>query len=88
MPIAKGNHAEYLTQLTSRRTRKTRRADLEDLKRESGLAGTTTPTAVKKAADEDMKNYGGGVADEASRTYRKVLETVFNEGQGTGRARG
>ena len=43
---------------------------------------------MKKAAEDDMKTYGAGVADEASRTYRKVLESVFTELAADGGPRG
>lgn len=54
-------------------------AELEDLKEKVGFGRNDNAADVKKAADDDMKTYGAGVADEASRTYRKVLESVFTE---------
>src|SRR4051794_955013 len=54
-------------------------AELEDLKGMAGFGRNDTAADVKKAAEADMKTYGSGVADEASRTYRKVLETVAAE---------
>src|SRR4051812_35372665 len=54
-------------------------AELEDLKQITGFGRNDTGADVKKAAEADMKTYGSGVADEASRTYRKVLETVAAE---------
>src|SRR5436190_8483657 len=59
------------------------RTELEDLRQTIGLGRNDSADSVKKAAEQDMKTYGGAVADEASRTYRKVLETVFAEGQAT-----
>ena len=55
----------------------------EDLKTRIGFGPNDNADAVKKAADEDMKNFGTGVTDEASRTYRKVLEAVYTEAQST-----
>jgi cell division protein FtsL len=59
------------------------KTELEDLRQVIGFGRNDNAADVKKATEEDMKTYGGSVADENSRTYRKVLETVFNEGQAT-----
>ena len=59
----------------------TQTADLEDLKALVGFGRPDSMDSVKKAAAEDMKNFGEAVADEPSRTYRKVLETVYTEGK-------
>ena len=57
--------------------------DLEDLKEKMGFGRNDNSADVKKAVDDDMKTYGGVIADEASRNYRKVLEAVAAEGQRT-----
>jgi hypothetical protein len=59
------------------------KTELEDLRQVIGLGRNDNPADVKKATDDDMKTYGSSVADENSRTYRKVLETVYAEGQAT-----
>jgi hypothetical protein len=46
-----------------------------------GFGPTDSTDSVKEAFDKDMKTFGAGVADEASRSYRKVLEAVFTEGE-------
>lgn len=56
--------------------------ELEDMREKVGFGRTDNKDAVAKAIDDDMKTFGVGV-DEASRSYRKVLETVFTEGQQT-----
>lgn len=48
-----------------------------------GFGATDNPEAVKTAFDTDMKTMGGGVAEEESRSYRKVLQTVYAEAQST-----
>ena len=48
-----------------------------------GFGRNDNTADVKKAAEADMTAYGTGVADEASRSYRKVLETVSKELQDT-----
>lgn len=53
--------------------------DLEDMRQLMGFERNSTTADVKKQGDLDMKTYGSGIADEASRTYRKVLETVHAE---------
>jgi hypothetical protein len=58
-------------------------AELEDVRRMIGFGPQDNAADMKKAAEQDMKTYGGGIADEASRTYRKVLETVYEEGRAT-----
>jgi hypothetical protein len=53
------------------------KTDLEDMRQLMGVARTDTTADAKKTGEADMKTYGSGIADEASRTYRKVLETVY-----------
>ena len=65
-----------------------RRPNLEDMRQIMGFGRNDNAADVKKAGEEDMKTYGSGIADEASRTYRKVLETVHAEGSGNGCPRG
>src|SRR4051812_12955556 len=55
------------------------KTELEDTRQLMGFERTATAENVKKQGDLDMKTYGSGIADEASRTYRKVLETVYAE---------
>ena len=57
--------------------------DLEDLRQLLGVERNASTADTKKAGEADMKNYGSAIADEASRTYRKVLESVYAEGQAT-----
>src|SRR5262249_18553094 len=53
--------------------------ELEDTRTLLGFDKATSTADVKKQGEADMKLYGSGIADEASRTYRKVLETVHAE---------
>ena len=53
--------------------------ELEDLRERMGFGRNDNTADVKKAAEADMTTYGAGVADEASRSYRKVLESVHAE---------
>jgi hypothetical protein len=55
----------------------TAKTDLEDMRQLMGFERNTTTADVQKAGKADMTTYGGGIADEASRTYRKVLSTVY-----------
>ncbi|HEX5472117.1 MAG TPA: hypothetical protein VFW73_09530, partial [Lacipirellulaceae bacterium] len=55
-------------------------AELEDMRRMIGFGPQDSAADVKKAAEQDMKTYGGGITDG---TYRKVLDTVYAEGQAT-----
>ena len=57
----------------------TQKNELEDMRQLMGFERTSTTADVKKQGELDMKTYGSGIADEASRTYRKVLETVHSE---------
>jgi hypothetical protein len=57
----------------------TMKTDMGDIQERLGVGRETASAEVKKTIEEDMKNYGASVADEASRTYRKVLETVAKE---------
>src|SRR5262245_35559995 len=57
----------------------TAKTDLEDMRQLLGVERNASTADVKKTGEGDMKTYGGGIADEASRTYRKVLETVHAE---------
>jgi hypothetical protein len=61
----------------------TARSEAADLKAAMGMGRDDAMDSVRKGFEEDMKTYGQGVADEANRTYRKVLESVFAEGQQT-----
>ncbi len=61
----------------------TQRTDLEDMRQLMGFERNSATADVTKQGELDMKTYGSGIADEASRTYRKVLETVYAEGQST-----
>ncbi len=71
-------------QLTEKNTEsQNKSAELEFMRQKIGFGPQDSADAVKTAADQDMKTYGGGINDEASRTYRKVLETVYQEGQAT-----
>jgi hypothetical protein len=55
------------------------KTELQDLHQVLGFGRDDNATAVKAATDADMKTYGSGIADEASRTYHKVLETIAAE---------
>jgi len=57
--------------------------ELEDMREWMGFGRNDNTPDVKTAFETDMKNMGAGVADEASRSYRKVLEAVYTEGQQT-----
>src|SRR3954447_18919723 len=50
----------------------TRKKDLGELHPLMGLDPNATTPAVKDTGKADMTTYGSGIADEASRTYRKV----------------
>jgi hypothetical protein len=72
------------SQLSDKSTQaQNKEAELEDLKEKVGFGRNDNAADVKKAADDDMTAYGAGVADKESRTYRKVLESVFTELQQT-----
>jgi hypothetical protein len=58
---------------------RTKDTELQELHQYVGFGPNDNAAAVKAAFDADMKTYGGGIADEASRTYRKVVETVYTE---------
>jgi hypothetical protein len=85
------NYSEAAQQVASLTTRngeldtQTRNmlTQLEDAREWMGFARGDNQEHVKEAFDNDMKVYGAGVADEASRSYRKVLEAVYNEQQQT-----
>lgn len=53
--------------------------DLEDLKEKTGFGRSDNSADVKKGIDQDMVTYGGAVADEANRNYRKVLVATAAE---------
>jgi hypothetical protein len=53
------------------------KTDLEDMRQLMGVERNASTADAKKTGEADMKTYGSGIADEASRTYRKVLETVY-----------
>ncbi len=57
--------------------------ELEDQREMMGFGRNDNPTAVKEAFESDMKTMGAGVAEDESRSYRKVLETVSAELQNT-----
>lgn len=57
----------------------TQREDLEKMRQLMGFERNSTTADVEKQGKLDMTTYGSGIADEASRTYRKVLETVHAE---------
>ncbi len=57
--------------------------DLEDLRQLIGVERNASTADTKKAGEADMKAYGSAIGDEAGRTYRKVLESVYAEGQAT-----
>jgi hypothetical protein len=61
----------------------TQRTIIEEHQVRMGFGPSDNAPDVQKAFEDDMKAYGGGVADEASRSYRKVLEAVYHEGQAT-----
>src|SRR4029079_14431234 len=54
----------------------TQREDLEKMRQLMGFERNSTTADVEKQGKLDMTAYGSGIADENSRTYRKVLETV------------
>jgi hypothetical protein len=56
-------------------------AENESLRQMMGFAASDNAADIKTAFDDEMKTRGYGVADEASRNYRKVLETVFTDSQ-------
>jgi hypothetical protein len=57
--------------------------ELEDQREMMGFGRNDNAPDVKAAFEGDMKAMGAGIADEASRSYRKVLETVYAEAQNT-----
>ncbi|MEX2309402.1 MAG: hypothetical protein WD738_17515 [Pirellulales bacterium] len=57
--------------------------EIEDLREMMGFGRSDNAPDVKAAFDADMKTMGAGIADEESRSYRKVLETVYAEAQNT-----
>src|SRR6476660_4606923 len=57
----------------------TQKNDLEDIRQLMGFERNSTTADVQKQGKLDMTTYGSGIADENSRTYRKVLETVHAE---------
>ncbi len=68
------------TSLTEKNTQnEAQKTELQDLRQLMGFGPNDSTADVKKTGEEDMKTYGSGIADEASRTYRKVLETVYAE---------
>lgn len=71
------------TSLQSEQQRtQTQQTEIEDLRQMLGVGRNDAADNVKKAFDDDMKAYGGGL-EEASRSYRKVLETVYTDAQKT-----
>jgi hypothetical protein len=57
--------------------------EIEEQRTMMGFGANDNREAVKAAFDSDMKTMGGGVAEEESRSYRKVLQTVYAEAQNT-----
>jgi len=57
--------------------------EIEDQREMMGFGRNDNPTAVKEAFEKDMTTRGAGIAEEESRSYRKVLETVYTEAQST-----
>src|SRR6185369_8940850 len=53
--------------------------DHEDLRQPMGFKRSRTPVDLTKQGKLEMTTCGHGIADENSRTYRKVLETVHAE---------
>jgi hypothetical protein len=68
---------------TEKDTTQNQQTELEDQREMMGVGRNDNATAVKTAFDADMKTMGGGVAEEESRSYRKVLQTVYDELQST-----
>jgi hypothetical protein len=61
----------------------TQQTELEDQREMMGFGRNDNPADVKAAFEADMKTMGAGVADEESRSYRTVLQTVYDEAQST-----
>lgn len=57
--------------------------ELEDLREWMGFNRNDNTSDVKTAFESDMKTMGAGVAEDESRSYRTVLETVYAELQNT-----
>jgi hypothetical protein len=55
------------------------RATIEERQQQMGFGPNENPDDLKKGFENDMTTYGSGI-DEASRSYRKVLEAVAAEG--------
>jgi len=55
--------------------------EIEDNREAMGFGRNDNAADVRAAVKADMESYGAGIADEGSRSYRKVLETVFKESQ-------
>ncbi len=67
------------TSLSEKNTQtQNQQTELEDLREKMGFNRNDNTAEVMKTAEADMKTYGSGIADP---TYRKVLETVYAEGQ-------
>jgi hypothetical protein len=57
--------------------------EIQEQRTMMGFGETDNAPAIKEAFEADMKSMGGGVAEEESRSYRKVLQTVHAELQNT-----
>jgi len=74
--------ASLQNQLNDEKSRTTnQQVELEDLREMMGFGRNDNTADVKTAFKNDMDKMGAGIADEETRSYRKVLEVVFLEGQ-------
>jgi hypothetical protein len=72
------------TQLADKNTAvQNQQTEIGELRQMIGFDPNDNSADVKSAVEDDMKKYGAGVADENSRSYRKVLETVYTDWQKT-----
>ena len=77
---AEQRNAALTTQLNQKNEQVTTlQVENEDYREVMGFGRNDNASDVKTAVEADMKNFGAGVADEGSRNYRKVLETVAKE---------
>lgn len=74
--------ASLQNQLNDEKTRTSnQQVELEDLREMMGFGRNDNTADVKTAFKNDMDKMGAGIADAETRSYRKVLEVVFLEGQ-------
>jgi hypothetical protein len=59
------------------------RTEIETYRQKMGFGPQDNPESVLKSIDDDLKRFGPGTSPEESRSYRKVLETVYTEAQQT-----